>query len=75
MPRPTLLGFKAALFYAVLVGVFFAAAYANLFFLLLVFASLLALSSYLATWRNFAGVTGALEPPAPMPAGRAALRA
>ena len=38
--RPTILGYKALAFYAVLVVVYFLLPYLNLFFLLLVFGNL-----------------------------------
>jgi len=70
--RPTALGVKAALFYLLLVAAFFAAPYANLFFLLLVFLTVLGLAGLFATRRNLAGVTGEIEPIEPAPAGTVA---
>jgi uncharacterized protein (DUF58 family) len=67
--RPTGLGVKAALFYLLLVTAFFAAPYANLFFLLLVFLTLLGLADALAARRNLAGAHGRFEEIGPMPAG------
>jgi uncharacterized protein (DUF58 family) len=67
--RPTALGVKSALFYLLLVTAFFAAPYANLFFLLLVFLTLLGVADALAARGNLAGAHGRVEEAAPMPAG------
>jgi len=67
--RPTALGVKTALFYLLLVAAFFAAPYANLFFLLLVFLSLLGVADALAARANLAGASGRVEEIEPMPAG------
>lgn len=67
--RPTALGWKAALFYLLLVASFFAAPYANLFFLLLTFLSILGLADALAARKNLAGAHGRVEEAEPMPAG------
>jgi len=67
--RPTSLGVKAALFYILLVAAFFAAPYANLFFLLLVFLTVLGLADALAARSNLAGAHGRVEEAAMMPAG------
>jgi len=67
--RPTGLGVKAALFYLLLVAAFFAAPYANLFFLLLVFLTLLGAGDALASRSNLAGAHGRVEEAAMMPAG------
>lgn len=67
--RPTGLGVKAALFYLLLVAAFFAAPYANLFFLLLVFLTLLGIADALAARRNLAGAHGRVEEVPMMPAG------
>ena len=67
--RPTGLGVKAALFYLLLVAAFFAAPYANLFFLLLVFLTLLGVADALAARGNVAGAHGRVEEIEPMPAG------
>jgi uncharacterized protein (DUF58 family) len=70
--RPTSLGVKAGLFYLLLVAAFFAAPYANLFFLLLLFVSVLGLWDLVAARRNLAGVTGHVEEAEPVPAGAGA---
>ena len=67
--RPTRLGIKALVFYALLVSAFFAAPYLNLYFGLLSFCTALATLGAFWSWRNMAGVTGALEDPPPIPAG------
>jgi uncharacterized protein (DUF58 family) len=67
--KPTSLGVKAALFYLLLVAAFFAAAYANLFFLLLTFLTILGVADALAARRNVAGAHGRIEEAQPMPAG------
>jgi uncharacterized protein (DUF58 family) len=66
--RPTALGIKAALFYIVLLGAFFAAPYANLFFLLLAFLTIQALTSYVSCRRNLTGVRAAVDELEPVPA-------
>lgn len=66
--RPTALGVKAALFYVALLGAFFAAPYANLFFLLLAFLAILALTSYVSGRRNLAGVRATIDELDPVPA-------
>lgn len=70
--RPTALGVKAALFYLALLGAFFAAPYANLFFLLLAFLTILALTSYVSGRRNLAGVRAEIDELAPVPAATGA---
>ncbi len=67
--RPTGLGVKAALFYLLLVAAFFAAPYANLFFLLLAFLTILGVADVLAARRNLEGAHGRVEEAAMMPAG------
>jgi len=67
--RPTGLGVKTALFYLLLVAAFFAAPYANLFFLLLSFLTLLGVADLLAARANLTGATGRVEAAEPMPAG------
>lgn len=67
--RPTGLGVKAAFFYLLLVAAYFAAPYANLFFLLLVFLTLLGVADVLAARRNLAGADGRVEEGEPMPSG------
>ena len=67
--RPTGLGVKAALFYLLLVAAFFAASYANLFFLLLVFLTILGVADALAARANVAGAHGRVDEAVPMPAG------
>jgi len=69
LPVPTALGIKAVLFYAVLTGAFFAAPYQNLYFMLLVFLTVLGLLCPLWTMRNLAGSTARLEELEPVPAG------
>lgn len=54
--RPTLFGLKAILFYAVVLGAYFAAPYVNLFFLLLAFLTIQWCLAALWTWRNGSGV-------------------
>jgi uncharacterized protein (DUF58 family) len=66
--RPTSLGIKAALFYIVLLAAFFAAPYANLFFLLLAFLTIQALVSYVACRRNLTGVRAIVDELDPVPA-------
>jgi len=66
---PTGLGARTALFFLLLVAAFFAAPYANLFFLLLLFLSILGVSDLLAAHANLAGATGRVEEIEPMPAG------
>ncbi len=67
--RPTRFGYKAIVFYAMLVCAFYAAPYLNLFFMLLAFASVLAVLNTYWTWRNIAGIRGCLLEVAPIPAG------
>lgn len=69
MIRPTALGWKSLAFFAALVGAFFAAPYQNLFFLLLVFLSTLAVLGAWWTVRNAAGVAAEVAPIAAFPAG------
>ena len=71
-PRPTALGVKAALFYLLILGAFYAARYSNLFFLLVVFLTVLAVHGLLAARRNLAGVTGRFEEIEPTAAGTGA---
>jgi uncharacterized protein (DUF58 family) len=66
---PTGLGVKAALFYLLLVAAFFAAPYANLFFLLLTFLTLLGLADALAARGNLRGATGRVEDSEPVASG------
>ncbi|MEE2887921.1 MAG: DUF58 domain-containing protein [Planctomycetota bacterium] len=63
--RPTRFGSKAVVFYATLVGAFYAVPYLNLFFLLLAFASVLGLLNLYWTWRNIRGVRGSMSEIAP----------
>jgi uncharacterized protein (DUF58 family) len=67
--RPTPLGVKAALFYLLLMAAFFAAPYANLFFLLLTFLTLLGAADALVARRNLAGASARLDEAEPSPAG------
>lgn len=69
MIRPTALGWKSLAFFGALVGAFFSAPYQNLFFLLLVFLSTLAVLGTWWTVRNAAGVTAEVDPIAAFPAG------
>ena len=69
VPTPTAIGWKGLLFYATLVTSFYAAPYANLFFLLLVFLTGLAILDWIWTARNLSGVDGGLAPPEPTAAG------
>ena len=66
--RPTALGVKAALFYVLLLAAFFAAPYANLFFLLLAFLTIQALTSYVSCRRNLSGVHAIVDELEPVPA-------
>lgn len=70
--RPTRFGLHGALFYAVMLGAFFASPYSNLFFLLLGFLTILGLSGVLAARRNLRGVTASLADLPPLPSGAAA---
>lgn len=70
LPRPTGLGAKALLFYALIVGAFFSAPYFNLFFLLALFLGVFGAFAGLAGLRALSGVTGEVEDPGPVPAGR-----
>jgi uncharacterized protein (DUF58 family) len=67
--QPTGLGIKAALFYAVVVLVHFAASYSNLYFLLLCFATSLGLYALAAAFRNMAGADAVVAPIEPVAAG------
>lgn len=67
--RPTALGVKALVFFATLVGAFYAAPYTNLFFLLLVFGGVLGGLGTLWALRNVAGLDGTVAMPPPAPAG------
>jgi uncharacterized protein (DUF58 family) len=66
--RPTALGIKAALFYILLLAAFFAAPYANLFFLLLAFLTILALASHVSCRRNLTGAHAIVDELDPVPA-------
>ncbi|MHC4548193.1 MAG: DUF58 domain-containing protein [Planctomycetota bacterium] len=72
IPIPTGLGIKAALFYLLLLAAFFAAPYANLFFLLLAFLTLLGVAGLVGCWRNLAGARAAVEELEPAPTGAGA---
>jgi uncharacterized protein (DUF58 family) len=67
--RITWLGFQGGLFYCALVAAFFASPYANLFFLLLGFLTLVGLSGVFAARRNLRGVTAVSPELAPVPTG------
>lgn len=69
LPVPSSVGWKGLLFHAVLVAAFYAAPYANLFFLLLAFLTLLGALDLLWVHRNLSGVAGGVDAPAPAPAG------
>jgi len=66
--QPTALGIKAFAFYVVVVLVFFAAPYSNLFFLLIAFATVLGLAGIAGSMRNVAGVHARVDAVAPVPA-------
>ena len=70
LPSPTALGVKALLFYGLLVGAFFAAPYANLFFLLVTFLTVLALLSLFWTARHLTGVRAGFRALEPVPTGQ-----
>ncbi|MFQ5845135.1 MAG: DUF58 domain-containing protein [Planctomycetota bacterium] len=72
LPRPTALGVKASALYVLLLGAFFAAPYANLFFLLLAFLTVLGFFAHLWTYRNLAGVAVEVGEVEPTPAGTGA---
>lgn len=67
--RLTGLGWKALAFYAVILSAFFSAPYANLFFLLVMVSTVLALATVVWSWRNVAGVDGAVATWAPVTDG------
>jgi uncharacterized protein (DUF58 family) len=67
--RPTGLGIKAGLFYALVVLVYFAASYSNLFFLLLCFATSLGVCALVGTVRNLVGADAVVAPIDPLPVG------
>ena len=67
--RPTALGVKAAFFYAALVGAFFAAPYANSFFLLLAFLTVLGVVAMVSGAWYARGLGGELNGIEPAPAG------
>ncbi len=67
--QPTALGIKAFAFYVVVVLVFYAAPYSNLFFLLIAFATVLGLAGIAGSMRNVAGVQVRVDAVAPVPAG------
>lgn len=67
--RPTGLGIKAFAFYAVVLFIYLATPYSNLFFLLIAFATVLGLVGVLGAIRNLAGVGARLDGVAPVPAG------
>lgn len=67
--RPTALGVKAALFYLALVGAFFAAPYANHFFLLLTFLTVLGIFGTIWGAANVSGLHGGVEEVEAVPAG------
>ena len=66
--RPTRFGLHGLVFYAAMLGAFFAAPYSNLFFLLLGFLTLLGLLGGVAAARNLSGVTATLAELRPVPA-------
>jgi uncharacterized protein (DUF58 family) len=66
--RPTALGVKALVFYAVLLAAFFASPYTNLFFLLLAFLGVVLVASPLFAAANLAGIEAELLGAPPCPA-------
>ena len=62
-------GFKAALFYFLMVGAFFITPYSNLFFLLVSFLSLQWVFCAVWTWRNLSGLSATLGALHPVPVG------
>ncbi len=69
MTRPSGLALRGAAFYAVLVASFFASPYANLYFLLLVFLSIVVAFDAWSSWRNVRGVHAAIAVPEPFASG------
>ena len=69
LPVPTILGVKGLVFFTVLMGSFFAATYANLFFLLMAFLTVLGGLNLLWTARSLSGVTGGAIDDGPLPSG------
>lgn len=69
VPIPTVFGVKGLLFFAVLLGSFYAATYANLFFLLMAFLTVLGGLNLLWTARSLSGVSGRALSPGPIPSG------
>jgi uncharacterized protein (DUF58 family) len=69
IPVPTVLGLKGIVFFAVLLGSFFAATYANLFFLLMAFLTVLGGLNLLWTARSLSGVSGCAVDGGPLPSG------
>ena len=63
------LAVRGILFYVVLLGSFFAAPYANLYFLLLVFLTVIAAGDLWSSRRNVRGVAVHLDPFEPIPSG------
>ncbi|MEM9380216.1 MAG: DUF58 domain-containing protein [Planctomycetota bacterium] len=62
-------GVKALLFYAAIVGAYYAAPYVNLFFLLLAFLSIQWCLTTLWTWRNVRRISAEIGDPPPVAAG------
>jgi uncharacterized protein (DUF58 family) len=69
--RVTRFGFKATLFYGVVLFVHVAASYSNLFFLLLCFATSLGVVAWAATVRNLRRAGATVHPFEPVPEGTA----
>ncbi|MEM9800197.1 MAG: DUF58 domain-containing protein [Planctomycetota bacterium] len=67
--RFTVFGVKALLFYAAILGAYYAAPYVNLFFLLLAFLTIQWGFSALWTWRNLRGVAATVGDAPTIPAG------
>ncbi|MEM1450178.1 MAG: DUF58 domain-containing protein [Planctomycetota bacterium] len=70
--RLTHFGVKALLFYAAIVGAYYAAPYVNLFFLLLAFLSIQWCLTTLWTWKNVRRISAEIGDPPPVAAGTAA---
>ena len=69
LPVPTIMGAKGLAFFAVLLGAFFAATYANLFFLLMAFLTVLGVLNLFWTARSLSGVDGEALDDGPIPSG------
>jgi uncharacterized protein (DUF58 family) len=67
--RPTALGLKGIVFFAVIELAYLATPYSNLFFLLLTFLAVLGVAGALWTFQNLHGIQGEILGAAPAPAG------